>query len=293
MAINNSIKGYWRRSVGVTTGSKWKGRGVIKTKSDPTNPRTALQVGTRGAFGCVSTYASIMAPKFKFLLGSDLKNMSYYNKIIQLNSNFIDYNKYEDITTILENRYIIDLVPLRGNLPIIQPFTSEFFDHDKDDPYNNMFQITCNDNNGFHCNLWFSDFVVHASYNKISFFTVPPPSNATNFCWHILPFYTCFGIYDIPEGIELGSLNYIIVSDMISGNIVYTSLVQKYLPSISSANFLTIHFPPDASAAFVCLYYFYTYKINGHIYSSDPLYFYYDTTANHSGTHYMEHYAIV
>lgn len=93
MGVNNLVKGYFKNSVGILTGAKWHSLGIIKTKPDPTNPRTREQMGVRNMFGALNTFLSRFAPALKAQNSLLFKDMSIRNYLVRLNKDLIDYSR--------------------------------------------------------------------------------------------------------------------------------------------------------------------------------------------------------
>lgn len=85
----NILKGGWRKSVGVTTGAKWKDLLVIKTKPMPSNPDTLAQQHIRSGFSVTSAFFALFAPSLKEVTTLDLKRMSVRNALMKLNKGII------------------------------------------------------------------------------------------------------------------------------------------------------------------------------------------------------------
>lgn len=85
----NLLKGGWIKSVGVTTGAKWKDMLIIKTKPDPMDPRTAAQVKIRTGFSISTSFFALFAPALRECNTLDTKSMSVRNALMKLNKNII------------------------------------------------------------------------------------------------------------------------------------------------------------------------------------------------------------
>lgn len=85
----NLLKGGWIKSVGVTTGAKWKDMLIIKTKPDPMDPRTAAQVKIRTGFSISTSFFALFAPALRECNTLDTKSMSVRNALMKLNKSII------------------------------------------------------------------------------------------------------------------------------------------------------------------------------------------------------------
>lgn len=85
----NILKGGWTKSVGVTTGAKWKDLLVIKTKPHPSNPDTLPQQHIRSGFAVTSAFFALFAPSLRECTTLDLKRMSTRNALMKLNKGVI------------------------------------------------------------------------------------------------------------------------------------------------------------------------------------------------------------
>lgn len=90
MALINLISGEPRNKVGGYVGAKWKGKTYFRAYTTPKNPKTEMQMRTRGNFGTLMTISSaINATILKPYTAKTFKNQTPSNRFMKINQPFI------------------------------------------------------------------------------------------------------------------------------------------------------------------------------------------------------------
>lgn len=165
MAVLNLINSCYSGSLGSTTGTKWKGKQVVKAKIWSKTPNNETQTNSVRSFEALNRVSSAIAKKWFYWLGIKAKDMHKHNAVAHMLKACVETHRFAPIA-------ILDVFKPNGTTAV-NLFTVDYDTGQIDCEFTTTYEVATDKNKSWLCLIFTNKgYVLYAEVPHVSSKTV-------------------------------------------------------------------------------------------------------------------------